>query len=133
MYPILYIWYMTSGSFHKRKYSDPVMNKHGNDVLKDWYVFFKFKYEGKIYKYKRREGVNRIKSLNERLIAIEKLLQEIQYDLKHGWNPILDPKRETNYNPYMNRKEAIKNKKDQPFNIRKRNKTEIFDHYFNKQ
>jgi hypothetical protein len=87
-------------SFRKKVYTDPVISKHGNDITKDWYVFFRYKHEGKVYKFKRREGVNRIKDLTERLSAIEDLLYDIKFDLKNGWNPILDPKREKDYNSF---------------------------------
>lgn len=88
-------------SFKKKVYTDPVICMHNNDVEKDWYIFFRYKHEGKVYKFKRREGINRIKDLQERLSVIEDLQHELKYDLKNGWNPILDPKREINYNPYL--------------------------------
>lgn len=88
-------------SFKKKCYTDPVISNHQNEITVDRYVFFRFKHEGKEYKYKRREGINRIKNLQERLIAIEELLDEIMFDLHHGWNLILDPKRQLDYNPYL--------------------------------
>ncbi len=116
-------------SFKKKNYTRPVIYKHNNDVSKDWYVFFCFKDEGKIRKYKRREGVNRIKELNERLNAINELVEEIEFDLQHGWNPILDPKRELNYNPVFNKtittsKQKVKTKKP--------TKNELYWFLFNK-
>lgn len=98
-------------SFKKKKYTDPVICKHSNDVSNDWYIFFRFKHEGKVYKYKKREGVNRIKELNERVVAIDKLLEEIAYDLRHGWNPLLDPKRENEYSPYAYSKNHLRPKR----------------------
>lgn len=89
-------------------YTDPVICKHGNDVTKDWYIFFRYKHEAKVYKFKRREGVNRIKDLQERLLAIEDLQYDLKFDLKNGWNPILDPKREKDYNPYWQKQLAAK-------------------------
>jgi hypothetical protein len=83
--------------FKKRNYTDPVICKHDNDVTKDWYVFFQFKHDGKVHKVKRREGINRLKELQERIEATHELLSEIKSDLKHGWNPFKDPKREYNY------------------------------------
>ena len=94
-------------SFKKKYYTDPIISKHDNDLTKDWYVFFRFKYEGKIYKYKRREGINRIKTLKKRSEAIKQLFDEIKVDLMNGWNPILDPKREKNYNNILVQKVEI--------------------------
>ena len=93
-------------SFKKKYYTTPVICRHNKELLKDWYVFFQFKYEGKIYKYKRRDGVNRIKDLKKKLLAINKLLIEIEieFDLKDGWNPLLDPKRDKTYNKYLDPK-----------------------------
>lgn len=85
-------------SFQKKIYTEPVICKHEKDVSKDWYVFFRFRAEEKTYKYKRREGINRIKNLKGRLKAIKDLREEISYDLKQGWNPLLDPKRQNYYN-----------------------------------
>jgi hypothetical protein len=88
-------------SFKKKNYTEPIIGAHNNDISRDWYVFFRFKHNLNIIKVKRREGINRIKDLSQRLIAIEELLYEIQFDLRHGWNPILNPKRENDYNPYL--------------------------------
>lgn len=118
-------------SFGKRKYTNPVIGNHRNDVSKDWYIFFQFKNEGKVVKLKRREGVNRIKNLEKRLVAIDELLSEIEFDLKHGWNPFFDPKRENNYNPYLNRKRNNLPKKAFDRNNRQ-TKADIFARYFNK-
>ena len=52
-------------AFGKRHYTIPVIGKHDSDISKDWYVFFCFKHEGKVYKFKRREGINRIKDGNQ--------------------------------------------------------------------
>ena len=86
-----------SDSLRKRHYSDPRISDHGGDIKKEWYVFFLFKHEGKVYKIKKREGVNRIKKLEERLEAISELQLELKLELKYGWNPITDAKRTTNY------------------------------------
>ncbi len=88
-------------SFNKKIYTEPVICKHGKDVSKDWYVFFSFKSSDKEHKFKRREGINRIKSLSGRLKAIRELREDISYDLKHGWNPLLDPKRQNYYNLHL--------------------------------
>jgi hypothetical protein len=114
-------------SFKKKNYTEPVINRHQNDVLKDWYVFFRFKYDGKIFKFKRREGINRIKDLNQRLNAISELCDEIAFDLKHGWNPILDPKREVDYNPYYN-SILVKAKRNSTENTKKK----LFQKYYRK-
>jgi hypothetical protein len=84
-------------AFKKRRYTDPIICKHNNDVTKEWYVFFQYKHDGQIHKLKRREGVNRITTLEQRIEAINELLSEIKCDLKYGWNPFTDPKREHNY------------------------------------
>ena len=118
-------------SFGKKNFTNPVISKHNNDVFKDWYVFFRFKYEGKVYKFKRREGINRIQELNERLTALHSLYNDICKDLRKGWNPLLDPKREINYTPLPKPKEAkepaIRLKK-----LPKRTKAEMKHHYHNK-
>lgn len=110
-------------SFKKKEYTDPVICNQENQVQKDWYVFFRIRYAGKVYKFKRREGINRIKNLEEKLIAIKQLTIDIAFDLENGWNPIIDPKREKEYNPYRNniilKKEAKKAKQK-----------EIFDFYY---
>lgn len=84
-------------SFKKKCFTVPVICQHNKDLSKDWYVFFRFKNEGKVHSYKRREGINRIGKLKARLTAIEELRDEIEFDLKNGWNPIADPKRELEY------------------------------------
>jgi len=84
-------------SFKKKTYTDPVISRHDNDLAKDWYVFFRYKYAGNVYKFKRREGINKIKDLQERLSAVEDLKYELKFDLKNGWNPLDDPKRELDY------------------------------------
>jgi len=118
-------------SFKKKKYTDPVICRHNNDLSKCWYVFFRFKYERKIYKYKRREGINRIKELDERLNAIAELLAEIRYDLVHGWNPRLDPKRENDYNPHSYPKATIRHQKKQLIKIKPPTKKDLYNKYFN--
>jgi hypothetical protein len=85
--------------FKKRSYAHPIISDHANDLSKDWYVFFQYKHQGKVYRFKRREGINRIKNIDDRINAINKLRNEIEYDLSHGWNPIVDKKRELDYNP----------------------------------
>ena len=119
-------------SFKKKKYTDPVACRHNNDLSKDWYVFFRFKHDGKVYKYKRREGINRIKELEGRLQAIAGLVEEIRYDLMHGWNPISDPKRERNYNPYLVVKAGGANRKRLSGNIKASTKRALYNKYFNK-
>ncbi len=99
-------------SFKERHYTEPVISNHNNELSKDWYEFFRFKHEGKIYRFKRREGINIIKTLRRRLRGSGELLTEIEFDLKHSCNPILDPKRERCYNQYLdfkNEKQASKN------------------------
>lgn len=88
-------------SFKKKCYTNPVICQHNHDLSKDWYVFFRFKNEGKIHSFKRREGINRIEELSVRLMAIEELRDEIEFDLINGWNPVKDPKRELEYIPFI--------------------------------
>lgn len=118
-------------SFKKKTYTEPVICKHRNDVSKDWYVFFRFKSQKKIYRYKRREGINRIKSLSDRLKAIQDLRDDISYDLKHGWNPLLDSKRQKYYNLHL-----IHNKPPQPSNAVRASKKQQLEarvyYYLNK-
>ncbi len=120
-------------SFGKKKYTIPVIGKHHDEVSKDWYIFFRFKYEGKIHKFKRREGINRIKNLGERIVAIENLLAEIEFDLRHGWNPILDPKREFEYNPYFNTKLVQESREKKDLISKSKIKAAIYAKYFNKR
>lgn len=87
--------------YKRKRYTAPVICDHGNDTSKDWYVFFCYKSDGKVHKFKKREGINRIKDLAKRTTAIENLLMEIEFDLRHGWDPLNDPKREIDYNPYL--------------------------------
>lgn len=102
MYPNAYICIegeKEMSGFGKKCYTKPVLCQHDNDLSKDWYVFFRFKNEGKVHSYKRREGINRIEDLNDRLSAIEELRDDIEFDLICGWNPIKDPKRALEYGP----------------------------------
>jgi hypothetical protein len=78
-------------SFRNPNYSKPVISKHCNDLKRDWNVFFEFLHEGKIHKIIKREGVNRLKVLDERINAINILQEKIDSCLRFGWNPILDP------------------------------------------
>jgi hypothetical protein len=88
-------------SFKNPIYTKPVISKHCNDLKKDWYVFFEYSQGGKIYKFKKREGVNRVKELTERIEAIKELRKELERNLYFGWNPITDPQRVWRYNPYL--------------------------------
>jgi hypothetical protein len=63
-------------------------------------VFFEYKHDGKKYKFKKRDGVNRIKNFNERIEDIKALRDELERDLFFGWNPLQDPKRIVLKNPY---------------------------------
>jgi hypothetical protein len=63
-------------------------------------VFFEYKHDGKKYKFKKREGVNRIKDVNERIEDIKALRNELERDLFFGWNPLRDPKRTDIQNPF---------------------------------
>ena len=45
--------------------------------------------------------MNRIKNLGERIEVIALLRKEIEMNLFFGWNPIIDPKRLCDYNPYL--------------------------------
>jgi hypothetical protein len=118
-------------SFKKKKYTEPVICRHGNDLSKDWYVLFRFKADGKVHSYKRREGINRIKELNDRLSAIEELREEIAFDLKNGWNPTSDPKRELNYSPYLNRISG----KNEPGTLKtkKQSKQDWYEYFLNRK
>lgn len=114
--------------FKKKRYTEPIISNHDNNIEKDWYVSFRFKNDGKVHKFKRREGVNRLKNLQERLNAIAELRVEIAFDLKHGWNPILDPKRENDYNPYLY---GTKGQRVQSTSVRKKpTKEELFNKYY---
>jgi hypothetical protein len=124
--------FISMPSFKKKKYTDPVACRHNNNLSKDWYVFFRFKYEGKVYKYKRREGINRIKELEGRLQAIADLVEEIRYDLVHGWSPLLDPKREKDYNPYLLVKAGWSNRERPSGKIKASTKKALYNKYFNK-
>jgi hypothetical protein len=71
-------------------------------------VFFQFTHEGKKYKFKIREGINRIKEIVDRIEEIEKMRGLIELYLMQGWNPILDREVIGEYNPYSTPKpEAI--------------------------
>jgi len=119
-------------SFKKKLYTKPVVCRHNNDLSKDWYVFFRFKNEGKIHKYKRREGINRIMELSARLTAIEELRKEIEFDLQNGWNPVTDPKREIDYNPFLTRISPT-NKDGSKVKTKKQSKEELYILLFNKR
>ncbi len=56
-------------------------------------MFFEFVHEGKNHKIKKREGVNRFKTVEEREKAISELQDSIESYLSLGWNPITDPNR----------------------------------------
>jgi hypothetical protein len=118
--------------FKKKSYTEPIISRHDNNIEKDWYVSFRFKHEGKIHKYKRREGVNRIRGLSERLKAIEELRDEIAFDLKHGWNPIFDPQREIDYNPYLRSNLDKQSVTNQGRTNKKEKHLERVSYYYNK-
>jgi hypothetical protein len=94
-------------------------------------VFFRFKNDGKVHKYKRREGINRIMELSARLTAIEELRKEIEFDLQNGWNPIADPKREVDYNPFLIRVNPTN--KDGSKLTKKQSKEELYRLLLNKR
>src|ERR1700761_4184785 len=58
----------------------------------DWYVYFEFFHNGKWHSFKKREGINRIKNVNQRRKEAEMLAEARLIWLQSGWNPILDPK-----------------------------------------
>jgi hypothetical protein len=76
-----------------KKYTNPVICQHNNDLKKDWYVFFEYTHDGRKYKIKKREGINRIKTLPNRIREIKILRQNIEGYLDLGWNPIIDNNR----------------------------------------
>ncbi|MCW3106310.1 MAG: Phage integrase family protein [Segetibacter sp.] len=115
--------------FYKKSYSQPKVCNHRNDLTKDWYVFFSYKCEGKTYRLKRREGVNRIPDLEERIAAIMALAESIKYDLKHGWNPLADRKREIDYNPFLYTAGSPYKKPVKRIN---KTKQEIYNYFLNK-
>lgn len=115
--------------FKKKVFTEPVISNHCNDLERDWYVSFRYKHIGCIHKLKRREGVNRIKDLQQRLVAISELRDELSFDLKHGWNPFVDPKREGDYNPYLN--SEIRTSKNVQ-KTKKQIKDELFKKYYTK-
>ena len=133
MYPNGYIRKQIGNmpAFGKKRYTTPVVGRNNNDVSKDWYVFFRYKHEGRVYKFKRREGINRIKDPVEKLKALHTLYNELCYDLRHGWNPILDPKREIDYKPnkQMKPKEPIVRTRK----LKKMTKAELKQHFNNKR
>jgi len=114
--------------FGKKCYTKPVICGHYNDLLKDWYVFFRFKNEGKVHSYKRREGVNRIEELNARLSAIEELRDDIEFDLKCGWNPIKDPKRALEYSSLL----PVNNQGRGPDKAKRRSREDYYLYFLNK-
>jgi hypothetical protein len=58
---------------------------------KDWFIYFRYKYNGTEYLRKYREGLNRIKDKALRMAQAEKLCQLYKEWLDQGWNPIIDP------------------------------------------
>jgi hypothetical protein len=133
MYPNAYICVaLLMPSFKKKNHTTPVIGNHHNDVSKDWYVFFRFKHEGKVFKFKRREGINRIKKLRERLVAIRELRSELEFDLEHGWNPILDKKREYEYNSYLYGRGSKSQINSRILKLKKVTKQELFNKYYYK-
>lgn len=119
-------------AFGKRHYTIPVIGKHDSDISKDWYVFFCFKHEGKVYKFKRREGINRIKDVSERLKALHALYNDLSYDLRKGWNPLLDPKRELSYNPIPKPKPEKSSVPPKLKKLRRMTRAELKQHFHNK-
>jgi hypothetical protein len=115
--------------FYKKSYTQPKVCKHDNDLDKDWYVFFSYKCEGKTYKIKRREGINRIKTLAERIEAADELLESIKQDLKNGWNPKADKKREIDYNPFLYETNPFKKPSSKKAN---KAKQDIYNYFLNK-
>jgi hypothetical protein len=117
--------------FGKKCYTKPVICQHDEDLSKDWYVFFRFKNEGKVHSYKRREGINRIEKLKPRISAIKELRDEIEFDLKNGWNPIIDPKRELEYSPFL-KGITTTNGASRIGVTKKQNKEDLFQYFLNK-
>jgi hypothetical protein len=118
-------------SFKKKCYTNPVICLHNSDLSKDWYVFFRFKNDGKVHAYKRREGINRIEELSTRITAIEELRDEIEFDLTNGWNPIIDPKRELEYSPFL-KNITTTNTANRRGRTKKQNKEDLFQYFLNK-
>ena len=58
----------------------------------DWYIYFEFFHNGKWHSLKKREGINRIKSLKQRRKEAELLAEARLIWLQSGWNPVQDPK-----------------------------------------
>lgn len=71
---------------NKKKYTKPVIYKNGND----WFVYFEYFNEatGKYQPFKKREGLNRIKNLQEKESEFKALRKAREEWLKSGWNPI---------------------------------------------
>lgn len=76
----------------KQSYTTPVVCSYGNDISKEWYIYFRFFHNGEWRNVKRREGLNRINNKAERKAEAEALCEARHVWLINGWNPILDPK-----------------------------------------
>jgi len=57
----------------------------------DWFVYFRYTYEGKPHLKKYREGINRIKHKGQRMLEAQKLCEARLSWLEQGWNPVIDP------------------------------------------
>jgi hypothetical protein len=86
---------------YKKSYTWPQARDHNGDLTKKWYVSFTYKCEGNSYRFTRSEGINRIMDLEERTAALARLLADIKFDLKNGWNPLEDEHRDFDYNPFL--------------------------------
>jgi hypothetical protein len=92
-------------------------------------VYFEYEHDGKKYKFKKREGVNRFKTLYERKGEIEILRDSLDRDLYFGWNPLQDPKRVNFRNPYYLKTNPFQKSKPKTFEERM---TKAFKKYYYK-
>lgn len=70
-------------------WTKPSINDYQGDVSKRWYVFYTFRdpQTGKMRKFKRYAGVNRIKTVTKRRLYIKQLRNDLEDLLQQGFSP----------------------------------------------
>ncbi len=78
----------------RKNFTTPVVCSYDGDTSEEWYIFFQYFHAGKWHKFKKREGINRIKDARERMAEAKALREARELWLKMGWNPVTDPEFE---------------------------------------
>lgn len=78
----------------KAAYTTPKIVDYGGDLSRDWFVYFKYKHNGRWRKVVREAGINKHKTKAQRIKQATAIRDAIVIALKQGWTPFRDDGKE---------------------------------------